>query len=154
MSVQPTSAREGDSAAMSHSLRPISFNDPAVSMERTADGVVYLRPLRPLPDYPRRITDRLHHWATTAPDRVFMAEREGGRGWRQITYAEVLTSSRHIGSALLKRGLSADRPVVILSGNSSIMRCSPSARSTQESRSARCRRPIRWFQKTSASCRM
>ena len=40
------------------------------------------------------------------------------RGWRQITYAELLASSRHIASALLARGLSAEKPVVILSGNS------------------------------------
>src|ERR1700704_1594446 len=39
-------------------------------------------------------------------------------GWRQITYAELLTASRHIASALLERGLSAERPIVILSGNS------------------------------------
>ena len=65
-----------------------------------------------------RLTDRLHHWAKAAPDRVFMAERNAARGWRQITYAELLASSRHIASALLARGLSADKPVVILSGNS------------------------------------
>ena len=69
-------------------------------------------------DYPVRITDRLHHWAEAAPDRVFMAERNAARGWRQITYAELLASSRHIASALLARGLSAEKPVVILSGNS------------------------------------
>ena len=69
-------------------------------------------------DYPVRITDRLHHWAAAAPDRVFMAERNAARGWRQITYAELLASSRHIASALLARGLSAEKPVVILSGNS------------------------------------
>ena len=33
------------------------------------------------------------------PARIFMAERDGGGGWRQITYAELLTSSRHIASA-------------------------------------------------------
>src|SRR5207342_1655443 len=42
----------------------------------------------------------------------------GRRGWRQITYDELLTASRHIASALLARGLSAEKPVVILSGNS------------------------------------
>ena len=47
-----------------------------------------------------------------------MAERDGGRGWREITYAELLAASRHIASALLARGLSAGTPVVILSGNS------------------------------------
>src|SRR5438105_5708362 len=47
-----------------------------------------------------------------------MAERERGGGWQQISYAQLLTASRQIASALLARGLSAERPVVILSGNS------------------------------------
>ncbi|WP_024517680.1 feruloyl-CoA synthase [Bradyrhizobium sp. Tv2a-2] len=121
MSAQPNIARDSESASRAdsrQSLRAISFGDPAVSIDRKADGTTYLRPLRVLPDYPVRITDRLHHWASATPDRVFMAQREGGRGWRQITYAELLTASRHIASALLARGLSAQKPVVILSGNS------------------------------------
>ena len=47
-----------------------------------------------------------------------MAERDAAGGWRQITYAQLLGSSRHIASALLARGLSAEKPIVILSGNS------------------------------------
>ena len=46
-----------------------------------------------------------------------MAERVAGGDWRKLTYAELLDASRHIASALLTRGLSAERPVVILSGN-------------------------------------
>jgi len=99
-------------------LRPISFGDPAVTIERRDDGTIYLRPKTGIGDYPARLTDRLHHWAKAEPGRIFMAEREGGEGWRQITYAELLISSRHIASGLLARGLSAERPVVILSGNS------------------------------------
>src|SRR3954452_25621364 len=98
-------------------LRPISFGDPAVDVERRDDGVIYLRPRIALGDYPVRITDRLHHWAKAEPNRIFMAERDG-RGWRQLTYAQLLAASRRIGSALIARGLSAERPVVILSGNS------------------------------------
>jgi len=100
-----------------HPLRAISFNDPAVVIEPKNDGTIYLRPKSPLADHPARLTDRLHHWASATPDRVFMAERTGGRGWRELTYAELLTASRHIASALLARRLSAERPVVILSGN-------------------------------------
>src|SRR5213079_2752814 len=37
---------------------------------------------------------------------------------RQITYAQLLDCSRRIASALLARGLSAEKPIVILSGNS------------------------------------
>jgi feruloyl-CoA synthase len=99
-------------------LRPISFGDPAVTIERRDDGTIYLKPKIALGEYPVRLTDRLHHWARLEPNRVFMAERDGGRGWRQMTYSELLTSSRHIASSLLARGLSAEKPVVILSGNS------------------------------------
>ncbi|MCK1732515.1 feruloyl-CoA synthase [Bradyrhizobium sp. 138] len=117
MSAQPSSSSM-ERGASTFPLRPISFGDPVVNVERRDDGTIYLRPKQPLADYPVRITDRLHHWAKTTPDRVFMAEREGGRGWRKITYAELLTASRHIASSLIARGLSAERPVVILSGNS------------------------------------
>lgn len=120
MSATPgmTASSEPARRAGEHPLRPISFGTPAVHVERHDDGTIYLRPKAPLEDYPARITDRLHHWSATTPDRVFMAERNPAGGWRQITYAELLVSSRHIASALLARGLSAERPVVILSGNS------------------------------------
>jgi feruloyl-CoA synthase len=119
MSAKPGMSAPSDQAVREkHPLRPISFGTPAVHVERRGDGTVYLRPKTPLLDYPVRITDRLHHWAATEPDRVFMAERNAAGGWRQITYIELLTSSRHIASALLARGLSAEKPVVILSGNS------------------------------------
>ena len=114
MSAQANTARSLDA----HPLRKISFGDPVVSIEQASDGTIYLRPSTPLGDYPRRLTDRLHHWASEAPDRTFMAERVAGGGWRQVSYGELLTASRYIASALLARGLSADRPVVILSGNS------------------------------------
>ena len=116
MSAKPSmSVSDGTSSAP---LRPISFGNPAVNVERRDDGTIYLRPKTPLADYPVRLTDRLHHWASAEPSRVFMAERDAGGGWRQISYAQLLDSTRRIASALLSRGLSADRPIVILSGNS------------------------------------
>jgi feruloyl-CoA synthase len=112
------SAKPNPSAAgKPHPLRAISFGDPAVTIERRDDGTIYLRPKLALGDYPVRLTDRLHHWAALEPNRIFMAERAAG-GWRQITYAQLLDSSRRIASALLARNLSAERPIVILSGNS------------------------------------
>ena len=47
-----------------------------------------------------------------------MAERDASGGWRKVTYAQLLNSTRSIASALLARGLSAEKPIVILSGNS------------------------------------
>ncbi|PDT69336.1 feruloyl-CoA synthase [Bradyrhizobium sp. C9] len=104
--------------ASAHPLRPISFGNPDVTVERRDDGTIYLRPKLNLADYPVRLTDRLHHWAKAEPSRVFMAERAAGGGWRQITYAQLLETTRRIASALIARGLSAERPIVVLSGNS------------------------------------
>jgi len=105
-------------AETAHPLRSISYGDPAVTIERRDDGTIYLRPTNAIGAYPDRVTDYLHHWAKAAPDRVFMAERAEGGGWREVTYAQMLDATRHIASALLARGLSADCPIVILSGNS------------------------------------
>jgi feruloyl-CoA synthase len=118
MTAQADIAPPQPSASGAAPLRAISFRDPAVSIERRTDGTIYLRPKTPLGNCPARITDRLHHWADAAPDRVFMAERDRSRFWRQLTYGELLAASRHIASALLTRGLSAEKPIVILSGNS------------------------------------
>ena len=107
-----------DIAVSSGPLRAISFGSPEISAERRADGTIYLRPKRALGEYPVRLTDRLHHWARTEPHRIFMAERRADGGWRQITYAQLMTATRQLASALLARDLSAEKPIVILSGNS------------------------------------
>ncbi|MCC8976032.1 feruloyl-CoA synthase [Bradyrhizobium brasilense] len=112
------SAAPSATTASAHPLRPISFGNPDVTVERRDDGTIYLRPKLSLADFPVRLTDRLHHWAKAGPNRVFMAERAAGGGWRQITYAQLLEAIRRIASALIARGLSAERPIVILSGNS------------------------------------
>lgn len=115
----PTTGSSSPARMPTHPLRDISFGEIGVVSESRPDGVIYLRPTTTLADYPERITDRLHHWAEQAPDRIFMAERDRATGgWRSITYAQMLSSARRIGSALLARGLSKDKPVVILSGNS------------------------------------
>ncbi|HEV7603123.1 MAG TPA: feruloyl-CoA synthase [Bradyrhizobium sp.] len=114
----PVGKNDAAASAAVHPLRAISFGNPAVSIDRRADGTIYLRPKIALGDYPIRITDRLHHWAGAEPNRIFMAERDLSGGWRQITYAELLGSARRIASALLARGLSPEQPIVLLSGNS------------------------------------
>jgi feruloyl-CoA synthase len=106
------------SAGNAAPLRPISFNDPEITVDRRADGTIYLQPHRLKIEYPDRLTDSLRYWAAVAPNRLFMAERDASGSWRKITYAELLSASRRIASALLARELSTERPVVILSGNS------------------------------------
>lgn len=111
------------SAAAPPRYRPLTFGVRQVRMREGASGARYLEAAEPLNDYAQRITDRLLHWAQAAPDRSFMARREqhpdGSTGdWQHLSYAQALQGARRIGQALLERGLSAERPVVILSENS------------------------------------
>jgi feruloyl-CoA synthase len=98
-------------------LRPVKLGPADVTVERRGDGAILMRSPHPLSPYPRKLTERLTHWAKTAPDRVFLAQRDTAGGWRTLTYADTLTAVRAIAAALLERGLSPDRPVAILSGN-------------------------------------
>jgi feruloyl-CoA synthase len=98
-------------------VRPVRLCAPEVLVDRRHDGTIYLKSGRTLPSHPDKLTDRLVHWANVAPDRVFMADRGSDGAWRKITYAQTLEKVRRIGAVLLKRNLSAERPIVILSGN-------------------------------------
>ena len=81
-----------------------------------ANGSVYMQAPTPLGPYQTRITDSLDHWASHAPDRMFLAQRDGD-GWRSVTYRDALARVRRIAQALVDRKLSLERPIVILSGN-------------------------------------
>ncbi len=98
-------------------LRPVRLGPSDVLVERKPDGTLYLRSPHPLETYPDKLTLRLEHWAKSAPDRVFLAQRAADGAWRKVTYAETLSQVRSIAQALLERNLSQDRPIVILSGN-------------------------------------
>ena len=96
-------------------ISPVHVRD--AEFEACADGSLLVRNPEPLGSYPRRMTEWLECWAARTPDRLFLAARSG-KGWRKVSYAEALAAARAIGQGLLDRGLSAKRPVLILSGNS------------------------------------
>lgn len=98
-------------------LRDVRLGPLDVDVERRADGSVILRNRHPLGEYAERITDRLLHWADATPDRVLFAERGADGEWRKLAYRETLELVRAVGTALLTRDLSPERPLVILSGN-------------------------------------
>jgi feruloyl-CoA synthase len=77
---------------------------------------VHLRSPHALGAYPAKLTERLEHWARVAPERVLFAQRSGA-SWRVLSFRDALERARRVGAALLARGLSAERPLVVLSGN-------------------------------------
>src|SRR5262245_61557823 len=98
-------------------LRAVRLGRFDLTLEHRADGALLIRAINELGPYPARLTSWLQHWAQTAPERPFLAQRDASGAWRTLSYAEILHEVRRIGAALLQRKLSPDRPLVILSGN-------------------------------------
>lgn len=102
--------------------RPLTFGVTRATLRDGETGVHYLVADQQLAPFPARLTDRLVHWAQERPNQTLFARRvknaDGSNGdWRHISFAQALDSARRIGQALLDRGLSAERPVLILSEN-------------------------------------
>jgi feruloyl-CoA synthase len=102
--------------------RPLKFGVTRATVRDGVPGVHYLRADQELPPYPERLTDRLVHWARERPEQTLFARRvknaDGGSGdWKHISFSQALDAARRIGQGLIDRGLSAERPVLILSEN-------------------------------------
>ncbi len=98
-------------------FRDVKLGSREVVVERGAGGVVYVRLAQALGEYPARMTDKLDYWAEHTPDRTYIAKRDAGGEWKRVTYREAREMGRRIGQALVNRGLSAERPIAIVSGN-------------------------------------
>ncbi|WP_248962830.1 feruloyl-CoA synthase [Sphaerisporangium perillae] len=82
------------------------------------DGSVLLESAHPLRPHGTRLAEMLRTWAAVDPGHPLVAERGPDGAWRRRTYGEALAAANAIGQALLDRGLSAERPLLLLSGNS------------------------------------
>ena len=113
-----TAARSVASAATTASKKlPLRFGPSQVEVRHNNDGTIYVRSPQELGSYPRSMTDRLDHWAQATPERVFVAQRDATGVWCEITYAGARALARNIAQGLIDRGLSAERPIAVLSGN-------------------------------------
>ncbi|GGC49196.1 feruloyl-CoA synthase [Chelatococcus reniformis] len=96
------------------------FAPARVDIERRPDGALVLRSPLPLNAGPRSLGGLLDRWADEASDRPFLAQRAGarpGEDWRILTYGEAQRRTRAVAQALLDRGLSPQRPILILAEN-------------------------------------
>jgi len=99
-------------------FRPIALGPYEGTMERRADGAILLRSTDPLRPSPSRYTDPLIRWAAERPEAPLLARRGPDGQWITLSYREALDKARRIGEALLDRGLSTERPLMVLSENS------------------------------------
>lgn len=88
-----------------------------VTVETLPGGAFILRSPMDLAHYPVNLCEYLIDWAAMAPERTFLAERDADERWRRVSYQQAHGRVRAIAQALLDRGITADRPVMILSDN-------------------------------------
>lgn len=91
---------------------------PDLRVETRADGAIIVSQTQSLPQFSRAITEKFMYWAHLDPERLWMAERGPDGEWRRMTYGDAAKAIRSIGGVLLSRGLSAERPLLILTNNS------------------------------------
>lgn len=106
-----TAHRHTDSRAL--------FATPDTVAERKADGSIWLKSATPLQSYARCVGDWLEQWARDTPDTIFLAERASADApWTRLTYRDGLLRVRAVASWILAQGMTAERPLAILSDNS------------------------------------
>jgi feruloyl-CoA synthase len=93
------------------------FADPQIEVEHATDGSLLVRSRDPLREHPPTIVHAFRRRAALHPDRVLATEPAGGDR-RTLTWGRALDQAASGAQALLDAGLSADRPLMILSGNS------------------------------------
>lgn len=94
------------------------FAPPNIEATYSDDGSIIIDSLQPLGDYEVHLGEMLRYWAAERPDRLFLAERNQDDRWRRISYGEAAIAADAISQSLIDRGISAQRPVMVLSGNS------------------------------------
>ena len=98
-------------------LRPIAYAPPRVVCRRSGDGVLRYRSTEPMAAHDPSLARLFRAAVERNPAGIFLAEREGGH-WRKLTYAAARLLVDALAAGLIERGLSAERPVMILSANS------------------------------------
>ncbi len=95
-----------------------TFAPPDTTIERRPDGTIVLRARHELGGFERSIASVLRARSTQHPDRTLAAQRGAGDRWETLSYAEARANADALAQALLDLGLSSDRPLMVLSGNS------------------------------------
>ena len=99
-------------------FKEIEFAPPRVERIELAGGAFLLRSPVPLNKYEPSLAHILRRQARARPDQNFLAERAADGTWRRLTYSQASAHANAVAQALLDRGCSPERPLMILSANS------------------------------------
>src|SRR5262247_518837 len=98
-------------------LRPIAYARPRIVCEPARNGALHCRSSEPLAPCDPSLARLFRAAVERNPAGLFLAERDAGGGWRKLGYAAARPIVDALAQGLIERGLSAARPVMILSGN-------------------------------------
>jgi feruloyl-CoA synthase len=107
--------RHPAAAAAPH--RPIAYARAEAVRVTDPDGTIRITVPSPLGAYDPSLARLFRAAVKAQPGRVFLQERTA-EGWRKLTYEQARPTVDALAAALIGRGLSPERPVMILSGNS------------------------------------
>ena len=88
-----------------------------VDVEKRQDGTLILRSPMKLGECEVNVGNRFKKTSEKFPDTIWLAEKEGSE-WLTISYKEAYSKVNSIGQYLFNSGLTQDRGIMILSGNS------------------------------------
>jgi feruloyl-CoA synthase len=98
-------------------LRPIAYGTPRVVREQAPDGSLRCRSAEPLAPYDPSLAQLFRRAVERNPAGLFLAEREAAGGWHKLSYEQARPLVDGLAQGLVERGLSPERPVMIMSGN-------------------------------------
>lgn len=100
-------------------FRESGMQRPTTRHERRGDGTVLLGAVEPaLAVDEVGFASLVSRWARERGERIAFAERDGGEHWRTLTWSELQRGMLAVAAGLLELGLSQQRPLMLLSGNS------------------------------------
>ncbi len=98
-------------------LRPIAYGPPRITCETAADGSLRCRSGEALGAHDPSLARLFRAAVERNPAGLFLSERTADGSWRRLTYEAARGMVDALAQALIERGLSQARPVMILSGN-------------------------------------
>jgi feruloyl-CoA synthase len=98
-------------------LRPISYGPVDIACTPRADGTFVMHSRRTLEPFDANLARMFRRAVERHPDRLYLAERAADGSWAGVTYESARQQVDAVAQALIDRGLSDARPVMILSGN-------------------------------------
>ncbi len=99
-------------------FRDARYAPRALEVERRGDVLILTNPT-PYSNTVQTTIAPLLRWASQAPRRVWLAERDSAEsgGWRSVTYAQAAEQVMRLAGGLLSLGLERGKPLLILARN-------------------------------------